>query len=113
MLDYGIKYFDEEIKETTNGQSNGEIVIASDKAFYLYDTLGFPIDLAQLMVEEAGMTVDTKGFEAEMETQKQPSREAQLVAKGMTGQQLELTVEQTAWLADDGIEVMDDSFKYV
>jgi len=113
MLDRGIKYFDEEIKQTTNTQSNEKIVVTGDKAFYLYDTLGFPIDLTELMAEEAGMTVDTKGFQEEMETQKQRSREARLASKGLTGQRLELIAEQTAWLADEGIEVTDDSFKYV
>ncbi|KAL9187171.1 hypothetical protein ACHAXT_010891 [Thalassiosira profunda] len=107
MLDRGIKYFDEEIDD---GQSK---VVSGDKAFFLYDTLGFPIDLTELMAEEAGMTVDTKGFEGEMEGQKQRSREARLAAKGMTGQRLELIAEQTAWLADEGIEVTDDSAKYV
>jgi len=107
MLDRGIKYFDEEIK------SEEEKVVTGDKAFYLYDTLGFPIDLTELMAEEAGMTVDAKGFETAMENQKQRSREARLAAKGMVGQRLELIAEQTAWLADEGIEVTDDSSKYV
>ena len=106
MLDRGIKYFDEEIND------NNSKVVSSDKAFFLYDTLGFPIDLTELMAEEAGMTVDKKGFEAEMEGQKQRSREARAAAKGLGSERLELIAEQTAWLADEGIEVTDDSFKY-
>eukprot|EP00578_Thalassiosira_sp_NH16_P012694 CAMPEP_0181109160 /NCGR_PEP_ID=MMETSP1071-20121207/18026_1 /TAXON_ID=35127 /ORGANISM="Thalassiosira sp., Strain NH16" /LENGTH=1027 /DNA_ID=CAMNT_0023192833 /DNA_START=283 /DNA_END=3366 /DNA_ORIENTATION=+ len=109
MLDRGIKYFDEEIK-TDNDKSK---VVSGDKAFFLYDTLGFPIDLTELMAEEAGMKVDTKGFEAEMEGQKDRSRKARLAAKGLTGVRLELIAEQTAWLADEGIAVTDDSSKYV
>ena len=31
----------------------------------------------------------------------------------MTGQRLELIAEQMAWLADEGIKVTDDLFKYV
>ncbi|KAL7530472.1 hypothetical protein ACHAXR_004724 [Thalassiosira sp. AJA248-18] len=106
MLDRGIKYFDEEINDSKSKSVSG------DKAFFLYDTLGFPIDLTELMAEEAGMTVDTKGFEAEMEGQKQRSREARLASKGVTGERLELIAEQTAWLADEGIEATDDSSKY-
>jgi hypothetical protein len=45
-----------------------------DKAFFLYDTLGFPIDLTELMAQEAGMTVDMEGFAAEIEGQKRRSR---------------------------------------
>jgi hypothetical protein len=33
-----------------------------DKAFFLYNTLGFPINLMELMAQEAGMTVDMEGF---------------------------------------------------
>jgi len=106
MLDRGIKYFDEEIK----GESKE--VVSGDKAFFLYDTLGFPIDLTELMAEEADMTVDMNGFEAEMEGQKKRSREARLAAKGLTGERLELIAEQTSWLADEGIDVTDDSSKY-
>ena len=106
MLDRGIKYFDEEIK----GEAKG--VVSGDKAFFLYDTLGFPIDLTELMAEEADMTVDMDGFEAEMEGQKKRSRDARLAAKGLTGERLELIAEQTSWLADEGIDVTDDSSKY-
>lgn len=109
MLDRGIKYFEEEVKDSDSGK-----VVTGDKAFFLYDTLGFPIDLTELMAEEAGMTVDAKGFEAEMENQKQRSRDARLAAKGMAaGERLELIAEQTSWLADGGIDVTDDSAKYV
>lgn len=106
MLERGIKYFEEEINDGKTKQVTGE------KAFFLYDTLGFPIDLTELMATEAGMLVDMNGFESEMAGQKQRSREARLAAKGLVGQRLELIAEQTAWLADEGIEATDDSFKY-
>eukprot|EP00584_Thalassiosira_punctigera_P009395 CAMPEP_0172543494 /NCGR_PEP_ID=MMETSP1067-20121228/13874_1 /TAXON_ID=265564 ORGANISM="Thalassiosira punctigera, Strain Tpunct2005C2" /NCGR_SAMPLE_ID=MMETSP1067 /ASSEMBLY_ACC=CAM_ASM_000444 /LENGTH=979 /DNA_ID=CAMNT_0013329921 /DNA_START=178 /DNA_END=3113 /DNA_ORIENTATION=- len=110
MLDRGIKYFDEEVKDG----GGEEKVVSGDKAFFLYDTLGFPIDLTELMAEEAGMTVDARGFEDEMESQKQRSRDARLAAKGMAaGERLVLIAEQTAWLADGGVEVTDDSAKYL
>ena len=110
MLDRGIKYFDEEIKVNDGKKSK---VVSGDKAFFLYDTLGFPIDLTELMAEEADMTVDMDGFKAEMEGQKKRSRDARMAAKGLTGERLELIAEQTAWLADEGIDVTDESSKYV
>ncbi|KAL7463937.1 hypothetical protein ACHAXS_004288 [Conticribra weissflogii] len=115
MLERGIKYFEDEIVPSDADGSDDDLsnkVVPGDKAFFLYDTLGFPIDLTELMAEEAGMKVDMKGFEAEMEGQKQRSREARLAAKGIAGERLELIAEQTAWLADEGIAVTDDSFKY-
>lgn len=106
MLERGIKYFEEEVN---NGETKK---VTGEKAFFLYDTLGFPIDLTELMANEAGMSLDMDGFNTEMEEQKQRSRDARLAAKGLIGQRLELIAEQTAWLADEGIEVTDDSYKY-
>jgi alanyl-tRNA synthetase len=39
-------------------------------AFELYDTYGFPLDMTQLLATEQGMSVDTAGFEVEMEKQR-------------------------------------------
>ena len=50
--------------------------ISGEDAFVLYDTYGFPLELTQEIAEEQGLTVDLKGFEAEMEKQKQRSKEA-------------------------------------
>lgn len=48
--------------------------IAGAKAFELYDTFGFPIDLTKLIASENGFTVDEKGFEEELLKQKNRSR---------------------------------------
>ncbi|OJD63007.1 alanine--tRNA ligase [Bacillus sp. NH11B] len=51
-------------------------VISGVDAFRLYDTYGFPIELTEEYAEEAGMTVDQAGFEAEMEKQRERARAA-------------------------------------
>lgn len=109
MLDRGIAFFSE-LEDDMNKAGNKQVL--GDKAFYLYDTLGFPIDLTEQMAEEAGFTVDTKGFESQMEEQKQRSRDARNAAKSGGAKRLELIAEQTAWLADNNIEITDDSSKY-
>ncbi|MEM8542751.1 MAG: alanine--tRNA ligase [Cyanobacteria bacterium P01_H01_bin.119] len=50
--------------------------ISGADAFILYDTYGFPLELTQEIAEENGLTVDTNGFEAEMEQQRQRSKDA-------------------------------------
>ena len=45
-------------------------------AFRLYDTYGFPLDLTTDLAQEAGMSVDQAGFEAEMERQRTMARES-------------------------------------
>lgn len=50
--------------------------IPGDNAFILYDTYGFPLELTQEIAAEKGLTVDLKGFETEMEKQRQRSRNA-------------------------------------
>jgi len=111
MLDRGIKFFTELQGELEQEQSK---IVTGEKAFYLYDTLGFPLDLTELMAEEAGLTVDSAGFQQEMETQKQRSRAAR--KKGGGGDDavvaLELIAEQTSWLADQNIPPTNDEFKF-
>lgn len=50
--------------------------ISGADAFTLYDTYGFPLELTQEIAEEQGLTVDVAGFEAEMEQQRQRSKDA-------------------------------------
>lgn len=50
--------------------------ISGEDAFKLYDTYGFPVELTQEIAAEKNLTVDLAGFEAEMEKQRDRSREA-------------------------------------
>ncbi len=45
-------------------------------AFELFDTFGFPIDLTKLIAKDNGLEVDEKGFEEELQKQKNRSRKA-------------------------------------
>ncbi len=50
--------------------------LSGSKAFELYDTYGFPIDLTALILSEKGFTLDEKGFEENLQKQKERSRAA-------------------------------------
>lgn len=56
-------------------QADGTRRIAGDEAFRLYDTFGFPIDLAEEVVQDAGMHLDREGFETVLEATRQQARE--------------------------------------
>jgi len=67
--------------------------ISGDKAFELYDTYGFPIDLTALILSEKGYTLDEEGFEVELQKQKKRSRAAS-----------EMSTEDWTILNDDAVE---------
>ena len=68
-LDKGIRLLDEASAELKKGDT-----LAGETAFKLYDTYGFPLDLTQDALRTKGINVDTKGFDAAMEKQREEAR---------------------------------------
>jgi alanyl-tRNA synthetase len=60
----------------------GKKELEGEKAFRLFDTYGFPLDLTELICGENGFTVDAKGFDEEMAKQKERARNAAAVENG-------------------------------
>ena len=75
-LDQGLVLLENLMNESRDKTISGE------KAFELYDTFGFPIDLTALILRENGFSLDEKGFEAELKKQKDRSRAATQVSAG-------------------------------
>lgn len=69
-LDQGLVLLDQIIN------SSKKKIISGEKAFELYDTFGFPVDLTSLILNEKGLKLDIKGFEKQLENQKHRSRAA-------------------------------------
>ncbi|NDD35212.1 MAG: alanine--tRNA ligase [Flavobacteriia bacterium] len=69
-LESGLKRLDVAMAEAKNG------VVSGARAFELYDTFGFPLDLTALICRENGLSVDEAGFSEEMAQQKARSRAA-------------------------------------
>jgi alanyl-tRNA synthetase len=74
-VDAGMARFDELAPADARPAAVAERVISGADAFRLYDTFGFPIDLTQLMARERGYAIDTAGFDAALEEQRERSRE--------------------------------------
>lgn len=70
-------------KYTDELHAEKNTVLSGDKAFKLYDTYGFPLDLTKEILEESGITVDEEGFAACMNIQKETARKARKVTTYM------------------------------
>ena len=132
---------DDDNDEQQQQQQQQPMEITGQEAFFMYDTLGFPLDLTQLMAEEAGMTVNVQDFTIAMQEQKDRSRQAQKMSRGRrssggtTNTESEsssssssssrrrsstsvwdvgeLQAEETAWLQGGQVPPTDDSAKYI
>ena len=72
-LENGLKRIDDIMN------ASKETLVDGAKAFELYDTFGFPIDLTALILSENGKEVDMEGFDVEMKKQKERARAASVV----------------------------------
>ncbi|WP_281235053.1 alanine--tRNA ligase [Flavobacterium gelatinilyticum] len=75
-LDQGLILLDAVILNNSGDTIDGK------KAFELYDTYGFPIDLTALILSEKGLKLDEKGFQEQLQLQKERSRAASKVTAG-------------------------------
>ncbi|HEX2934183.1 MAG TPA: alanine--tRNA ligase [Bacteroidales bacterium] len=75
-LETGIRLIEQIMQKVKAAKST---VVNGKDAFELYDTFGFPLDLTELILRENGLTLDKAGFDAEMEAQKNRSRQAAAV----------------------------------
>ena len=57
-------------------KAKGKTELDGKRAFELYDTFGFPLDLTQLLTREQGFTVDESGFDDSMAEQRARGRAA-------------------------------------
>jgi len=101
-LDKGISLLDkamEEVRAAAPEGSTSGYVLDGAKAFRLFDTYGFPLDLTELICRENGFTVNEEQFQTEMQKQKDRARNA-------------AQVENSDWCAvcDDSVATTEQQF---
>ncbi|CAI0427447.1 unnamed protein product [Linum tenue] len=114
----GIERFKKDAKEVEDAQ--GRVISGQARAYYLranfikafalWDTYGFPIDLTQLMAEERKLEVDVEGYYKAMDEAKKRSRSAKTKQAGGA---VVLEADATSALHKMGVSTTDDSYKYI
>jgi len=72
-LSTGLELLDDIVAEAAR---TGKKEISGERAFKLYDTYGFPVELTQEIAADRGFSVDLEGFENEMGRQKEKAHAA-------------------------------------
>jgi alanyl-tRNA synthetase len=72
-INQGLSILEDYISEM---KDKNEEMFGGDKAFKLYDTYGFPLELTQEILNEKGIQLDKDGFKLNMEEQRQRARNA-------------------------------------
>src|SRR5712692_4914160 len=70
-LDKGLRMLDEIVADAKKANRT---TISGDELFKLYDTYGFPLDLAADSARDHGLTLDEGGFQAALEEQRERAR---------------------------------------
>ena len=97
----GVAHFEKVVNELPADDKT----FKAEDAHFLYASLGFPVDLTELMAEERGLVLDREGFAKKMKEEAEISAIAAQQRKLAGGKDLRLGAEQTAHLQQTGVEV--------
>lgn len=94
-IDQGLSILNGYIDETKKIDSK---ILSGERAFKLYDTYGFPLDLTKEILEESGIDVDEEGFNTCMDEQRIKARNARKITNYMGAdatvyEQIPLTID--------------------
>ncbi len=82
---------------------SGEKELDGERAFKLYDTYGFPLELTEEILEAKGFTADEEGFKVNMQAQKDRARASRKSndEEGWDAAELDLNVPKTEFVGYD------------
>lgn len=72
-VEKGMEIIESEIRKVKKIKGKA---LSGEVAFKLYDTFGFPVDLSEIIAQDAGLHVDQEGFKKLMEKQRAKARSA-------------------------------------
>ncbi|TGA99536.1 alanine--tRNA ligase [Sporolactobacillus shoreae] len=70
-------------EKISDAKKQGNTEIDGSDVFKLYDTFGFPVELTEEYAKQEGLAIDQKGFEHELEQQRNRARSARRNQKSM------------------------------
>jgi alanyl-tRNA synthetase len=111
LLAKGVKHVEQLTSDSVTVTGKGK-ELSGEAAFFLYGTMGFPIDLTQLLAAERGWTVDTVGFQRELEAERTRARGARRKADAGQEVSLKLQPHDISALRNHGVALTDDATKY-
>jgi alanyl-tRNA synthetase len=103
-LERGLQLFSDAARKV---KATGGKAITAEDAFRLHDTWGFPIDLTQVMAQEAGLGLDVEGYHRLMDEAKEKSR-----GSGGTDEGMNFPPDAIATLERQNVNPTNDSFKF-
>jgi alanyl-tRNA synthetase len=111
LLAKGVKHVEQLTSDSVTVTGKGK-ELSGEAAFFLYGTMGFPIDLTQLLAAERGWTVDTVGFQRELEAERTRARGARRKVDAGQEVSLKLQPHDISALRNHGVALTDDAAKY-
>ena len=109
-LDHGVRHFKKIVTLLKNENKN---VLSASDCHLLFTSMGFPLDLTELMAEERGLTIDKVGFQKLMEKERKLSVAAELARRGGSTKDMTMAAEQTVYLTDTKVNPTNSDYKYI
>lgn len=103
-LEQGVRILDGVIEKIQNA---GSATIPGDEVFKLYDTYGFPLDLARDIAMDKNLHVDEEGFHREMDAQRERARASWVGEEDAVAaiyKELQSEIGETVFVGYDTIE---------
>ncbi len=101
-LENGMDRLEEIMKDCTKNKCRS---ISGADAFVLHDTFGFPLEMTREIALERGLDVDIKGYEGEMEKQRERGKQSWKAASGSLDEACEAIGKTAADTVFRGYEV--------